>query len=167
MKQRLGAPEEHMLVARGNLANSYQMVGRLEECLSLRRDVYSGRLKLYGEEHRESFADAFNYATSLVQLKRYEEVKSLLRKVTPVARRVLGENDELTLRMRGVYAQTLYIADDATLDDLREAVTTLEETVLIARRVLGSTHPLTTDIEDNLRRSRAVLRASDKPSTSN
>ena len=34
----------------------------------------------------------------------------------------------------------------ATLDDLREAVTTLEEAEPIARRVLGSAHPLTRDI---------------------
>ena len=47
----------------------------------------------------------------------------------------------------------------ATLDDLREAVTTLEETELLARRVLGGVHPLTVDIERELRSVRAVLRA--------
>ena len=31
--------------------------------------------------------------------------------------------------------------DGATLDDLREAVTTLEDTERIARRVLGGAHP--------------------------
>ncbi len=38
------------------------------------------------------------------------------------------------------YALALY--DGATLDNLREALTTLEETARIARRVLGSAHPL-------------------------
>jgi hypothetical protein len=57
--------------------------------------------------------------------------------------------------MRGVYAQTLYIADDATLDDLREAVTTLEELARTTRRVLGGAHPLTTSIERQLRNARA------------
>ena len=37
--------------------------------------------------------------------------------------------------------------DAATLDDLREAVTTLEDTERIARRVLGGAHPITEDIE--------------------
>ncbi len=46
-----------------------------------------------------------------------------------------------------------------TLDDLREAVTTLEETEPIARRVFGCAHPLTVDIEGDLRNSRAALRA--------
>ena len=35
----------------------------------------------------------------------------------------------------------------ATLDDLREAVTTLEDTERIARRVFGGAHPLTTNID--------------------
>ena len=38
----------------------------------------------------------------------------------PVARRALGENDDLTLRMRWNYARTLYKDPGATLDDLRE-----------------------------------------------
>ena len=48
--------------------------------------------------------------------------------------------------------------DGATLDGLREAVTTLEEIEPIARRVLGSAHPYTRVIESNLRSARATLR---------
>ena len=47
----------------------------------------------------------------------------------------------------------------ATLDDLREAVTTLEEIERIMRRVLGGAHPDTTAIEAALRNARATLRA--------
>ena len=47
----------------------------------------------------------------------------------------------------------------ATLDDLREAVTTLEDTERIVRRVLGGAHPTTKGIQDALRNARAVLRA--------
>ena len=59
--------------------------------------------------------------------------------------------------MRLKYARALHEDDGATLDDLREAVTTLEETTRTARRVLGSAHPLTGGIEETLRRSQAVL----------
>ena len=52
----------------------------------------------------------------------------------------------------------------ATLDDLREAVTTLEETERIARRVLGSAHPFVANIEVALRQVRAALRARETPS---
>ena len=53
--------------------------------------------------------------------------------------------------------------DGATLDDLREAVTTLEDTERIARRVLGGAHPLTSTIEGDLRDARSALRARETP----
>jgi hypothetical protein len=52
----------------------------------------------------------------------------------------------------------------ATLDDLLEAVTTLEEAEQIARRVLGRAHPTTSRVENSLRDTRAALRARDTPS---
>jgi hypothetical protein len=58
------------------------------------------------------------------------------------------------------YAKSLYEDPDSTLDDIREAVTTLEDAGRIARRVLGGAHPLTESIEDNLQYARAALRAS-------
>ena len=78
--------------------------------------------------------------------------------MTPVAQRVLGD-DILTLKMRQAYANALYKDHAATLDDLREAVTMLEETERIARRVLGGAHPLTTEFEWPLQKARAALRA--------
>jgi hypothetical protein len=100
---------------------------------------------------------------SLIGLERFEEAKSVLRKIIPAARRVLGESNELALKMRWYYAQALYLDDGATLEDLREAVTTLEETARTARRVLGGAHPLTALIERNLRAARAALRARETP----
>ena len=76
----------------------------------------------------------------------------------PVARRVFGENHEFTLRMRSIYARTLYDDPGATLDDLREAVALLEDTDRIARRVFGGAHPTTAGIERHLRNARVELR---------
>ena len=73
-----------------------------------------------------------------------------------MARRVLGENHDITLAMRTSYASALYSDDGAKLDDLREAVTTLEEIGPTARRVLGGAHPLTEAIERQLRNARDV-----------
>ena len=61
--------------------------------------------------------------------------------------------------MRMNYARALYKDDGATLDDLREAVTTLEDIERTARRVLGGAHPGTAIIERSLRDARAALRA--------
>ena len=56
--------------------------------------------------------------------------------------------------------------DGATLDELREAVTTLEDTARIARRVLGGAHPVTKGVEGDLRNASVVLAARETPSTS-
>ena len=61
------------------------------------------------------------------------------------------------------YARALYKDDGATLDDLREAVTTLEDAGRIARRVFGKAHPLTEGIGEDLERSRAALAARETP----
>ena len=77
----------------------------------------------------------------------------------PIARRVLGESNTITFDMRWACAVALCRDPGAALDDLREAVTTLEDAKQIARRVLGSAHPTTAGIEKSLREARAALRA--------
>ena len=94
-----------------------------------------------------------------MNLKRFEEAKSLCLKVMPVARRVLGDSNDTTLRMRRGYARALYQDDSVTLDDLREAVATLEDTERIARRVFGGANPTTEGIERSLELARATLHA--------
>ena len=157
-------PEICMLNVQGNLATTYRRLGRFEEALQLERNVYHGSLRLCGEEDRNTLQTANNYADSLKSLYRFEEAKSVLREVIPVARRVLGGQDRLTLTMRKVYAEALCCDVGATLDNLREAVTTLVESERTARRVFGSAHPLTEGIERDLQTSRAALRACETPS---
>ena len=86
-----------------------------------------------------------------------------MRKNIPVAQRVLGENHEFALRMRAYYAGASHMDARATLGDLRKAVTTLEELVPTARRVLGGAHPDTIKIEKSLRDARAALHARETP----
>jgi len=166
MMLRIGEAEHNILALQGNLATTYQRLGRPEEALRMKRDLYSRRLKLNGEEHCFTLTAALNYASSLKRLRRFKEARSMLRKSIPVALRVLREGDDLPLRMKATYAMALYDDPGATLDDLREAVTTLEETERTARRVLGGAHPLTEGIEDELRDARAALAARETPSAS-
>ena len=161
MMRRIGASAQSILTVQGNLANTYQNQGRLDEALSMRRNMYSGRLKLDGEQDERSLIEANNYAALLNQLERFEEGKSSLRKMIPVAQRVLGEINDITVRMRWLYAEALYRDPAATLNDFREAVTTLEDTARIARRVLGPSHPTTEDIVRDLQLAQAALAARD------
>ena len=86
-----------------------------------------------------------------------------MRKVVPVARRVLGESHEFTLKSRWLYAAALCNDPAATLTVLREAVTTLEDTARISRRVFGGAHPMLKDNEHDLRNARAALAARETP----
>ena len=165
MLRRIGAPEEHILVTQSNLAITYRSLGRREEALCVKRDVYSERLKLNGEEHETTLRAAMNYSWDLIKLERFEEAKALLRKSMLVARRVFGAGHDGTLRMRWCYGKSLYADAGASLDDLREAVTTLEETERTARRVLGSAHPETAVFERHLQYAQETLLARESPST--
>ena len=73
------------------------------------------------------------------------------------------EEHRLTLKLRSLYGWALYNDPAATLDDLNEAVTTLEDTGRILQRVLGSTHPTTAHIEIHLRDAQAALASSETP----
>ena len=155
--------ESNILIAQSNLANTYQILGQAEKALRARRDTYSGWLKLKGEDDAATLCEASNLAFALASLVRFDEAKALLRRMMPVARRAVGSSHITTLRTRFIYAAALYEDPAATLDDLREAVTTLEDTIRIARRVLGGVHPTTEGIEQDLRDARAALRARVSP----
>ena len=105
---------------------------------------------------------ANNYAHCLLALQHYAEAKGLLRKIVPVARRVLGDSHQTTLLMRWSYAEALYKDGSGSLGELREAVTTLEEIERVEQRVLGGAHPTTLGVEDELRDARAALRANEE-----
>ena len=140
------------------------MLGRLEQALCVRRDVYNGTLKLHGKEHRDSLREANNYAADLSDLQRHAEAKSLLRKTMPVAQRVLGESHEVTLKLLWIHVEMVYKDDSATLANLRKAVNTLEDAARDARRVYGSAHPFAEGCEYHLEKSRAALAARETPS---
>ena len=80
-----------------------------------------------------------------------------------MAQRVLGESDEIVLKLRFNSARALYRDAGAALDDLREAVTMLEDVERTGRRVFGGAHPNTTLHETALRQARAALRARETP----
>ena len=163
--RRLGDPQENILIVQHNLARTYRSLGRFEESVSMQREVYSGHVRLFGEEDRGTFLAGQNYALSLLRAECFEEAKSVLRKSIPVAQRVFGESDAVTLQLRRSYGRALYRASAAKIDDLREAVAMLEETAPTAQRVLGGAHPLVENIERHLRKARAALRAREEPSS--
>ena len=163
MLQRNGASEEELLPTESNLAISYQSLGWVEEALEMRQKCYAGYLKYFGEQDPKTIVETNTYAGALQDLNRLKEAKTLLRKAVPVARRVLGESNDLVIIMRNNYAKMLYADDRATLDDLHEAVKLLEDLKPFARRVLGGAHPLVANTEHDLKWAREALSARQAP----
>ena len=166
MWRRVGASGVRILDVQTNLSNTYAQMGRLGQVLQMDQDIYRGRVKFHGEEDITTLNAASNYANSLTGHLRFKEAKSLLGKTMPVARRILGESNDITLRLKKIYGRALHEDPGATLDDLREAVTMLEDAARIARRVMGGAHPVTNSIEIHLRGAWAALRARETPPTS-
>ena len=64
------------------------------------------------------------------------------------------ENSNFLLSVLG---QTLYLDSDATLDDLREAVETLEIVAPLWTRIFGTAHPMTHLVQNGLKEAREAL----------
>jgi len=159
MRRRLGDWEENILAVQGNLAIAYARAGQLEVSRRMQQGQYNGCVQLHGMEHENTLAAATNYAASLLELERYTETKTLMRRTIRISRRVLGEDSRMTLKMRWNYAEALYQDPGANLDDLCKAVATLEETERTARRVFGSSHPETPRVQTALKQAREALAA--------
>ena len=152
------------------MASCHWKLGRKEESLRIDRDVYAERMTLLGEAHQGTLFAAYSLATRLINLwdrKSQAEAKALLREVLPRAASSLGPEHTGMLRLRALYAYTLWIGGHregvimkgdapvaATLDDLVEAVATYEDIMPIWLRRFGENHPETL----NLRREQADAR---------
>ena len=60
-----------------------------------------------------------NYARFLKKHEEYDKAKSLHRRTIPMARRALGDSNDITLRMRWLYANCLCDYKNATLAPYR------------------------------------------------
>ena len=142
---------------------SFSPTPRIMASMSSPSGSVGGRgLRVDGKESEKTLNAANNYAVSLNRLRLYKEAKALMRKWIPVARRAFEAN-EVTLSTMSLYATIIASDPSATLTDLREAVTTFEETVRTARRVFGVAHPDTTKYEGALRCTREELSARETP----
>ena len=60
MLRRVGGAQDHVIATQTNLAITYDALGRHEDAMRMLRDVYSGRLRLKGEEHPQTLGAANN-----------------------------------------------------------------------------------------------------------
>ena len=82
-----------------------------------------------------------NVAESLIELGRFAEAKAFLPDVIAFSVSRHGANHIETLKLRWRLATSLYKCEGASISDCEEAVATLEDVILISRRVCGTNHP--------------------------
>ena len=133
------------------------MLGRYDEALRMRREVYSGTYRIYGEDSYDALVETLNLALVLRDTGNNPEAKELLRTRIPVAERSLGREHYIYFRLRWTYANSLCDPADATLDDLVRAEALLDDTYTRFRRVMGDGHPDTAKIHSCLLDARRVL----------
>ena len=89
-------------------------------------------------------SQAYNIAVSLAHLKKNTEAISLMREQLPPVTRMLGNDNELTLKFQKLYAKTLFAPPDGPWSEEKvRARGLMEAFTRSARRVLGPTHPET------------------------
>mmetsp|Transcript_4645 Transcript_4645/g.14060 ORF Transcript_4645/g.14060 Transcript_4645/m.14060 type:complete len:164 (-) Transcript_4645:38-529(-) len=136
--------KEDMLGAQSNIAGCLGSLGRDVEALVLIRDIYAGFVATLGLSHENTLGFGNNLVLSLDRCKLWDESKSLLRdQLLPAARRSLGFDHDLTLRLGRSLAVALTRNPESTRDDLLEAESIMQDVVQRRRRVFGPAHPHT------------------------
>ena len=158
--RRFGRGELITLNQRINISCCLDELGRTEEALVImHRDVLAKMRSLCGPEDPETIKQAISVSLMLSKLGRYAEMADFVRPETALARRVLGDEHEITLRLRYHYAQGRLEGAAATgisLADFAEAKADIEDVHLRTKRIFGASHPLTYHTTQLLARFRSA-----------
>ena len=110
---------------------------------------YASRVRIFG--HTEQTLNAANnLSIVLVRAGNASESMAFSRPLLPLARRVLGADHHMTLRLAHDYAYAVLECAAPSRDELVFAEKLLEDTVRRLRRVLGPEHPVTQKAEDDM-----------------
>ena len=138
-----------MLTVQSNIATTLHELGRLEEAVRMLKEVYASRVRLFGQDE-DTLNVALNLSVALVRADEASESMAFSRPLLPLARRVLGADHDLCLRLAHGYAWAVTVCADSSRDELVFAEKLLEDAVRRFRRVLGTAHPSTSKAEDDL-----------------
>ena len=139
------ATDADFVSLRGNKAVLLGNLGRHEEALRLRREVYAKTLDRCGPSHQVTLQTAEHLSQSLFYTSKLAEAKELLLESIPKAQASLGDDSFWTLRLRSSYGRVL-----RKLGSVGEAEATLTDILRRGRRTLGDSHPLVQDVANEL-----------------
>jgi len=152
--------EDMILTAKTNIAACLTDLGRNDEAFEMKKFIYDRKKKLYGSSDMATLVSATHlYASWDTDDAYLVERQSFARKQSRVARRALGPDHEITLRLRSQYARSLLIRSSTPpRSDWLEAIEVAEDVVTTSRRVMGTSHPLTTHFQEMLERAKELVR---------
>ena len=90
-------------------------------------------------------------------LEQFDEARAFLRDRIPEAIQALGSDHDVTFRLKRMYAQCLYLSEDACRDDVTAAIATFEDIDRRQSRIYGPVHPQTRATRYHLERAREKL----------
>ena len=155
-----GVSQTDILITLGNIAGCLSELGRYKESLDMGREIYDRKRALSEWLPPDSiFITVQGLTNQMCGLGLFDECKEFARERIPEAERALGPENALTLCIRNSYAVALLNSSNATLDDMRLGVETLEGSLKTTRRVMGTSHPRTSECEGFLEHARTTLAA--------
>ena len=134
----LGPHPPDTLTSRNSLAGSYRDAGRLEEAIALYEQVFSGRSRVLGSDHRSTLTARDHLADTYWEAGRLDEAITLKKQILADAMRIMGPDSPGTSAARLNLAATY--RDAGRLDD---AIPLYQENLDEVSSVLGLDHPET------------------------
>ena len=141
------------------MCNCYAKLGRREEEISLRREIYATRAAS-APTSELTLSSAFGLAEALNDSRRPElvkEAKAFLRKVLPSARRVLDPNNRALLQLQLSYAKSMNLDEPVVPAEIRESIVILEDLERRSLRIYGAANHMTSVIQGYLSAARRIL----------
>jgi hypothetical protein len=139
--------EEHpnTIWAMGNLANTYESLGKYADAETLQIKVLDIRNRLFGEEHPDTIGAMQNLANAYHSSGKYADAEKLQIKVLDLRNRVLGEEHRHTISAMGNLAITY-----RNLGKYTDAEKLQIRVLDLRNRLLGEEHPNTISAMSNL-----------------
>ena len=141
----LGPDHPDTLFSRNNLAGAYESAGRLDEAITLYKQVLTDRTHILGPDHPDTLTARNNLASAYRDVGNFSQAIALFEQNLADRLRVLGPDhpDTLTARNNLAYAYE-------PVGRLNEAITLYERTLDDRLRILGPNHPNTIASRNNL-----------------
>ncbi|KAF9058665.1 hypothetical protein BDP27DRAFT_1343148 [Rhodocollybia butyracea] len=137
-KSVIGEHHPDTLTSMGNLATTYQVLGKLESAEKLQEEVLVLRKKFIGEHHPDTLTSMGNLASTYHSLGKLESAEKLQEEVLVLRKKVIGEHHPHTLASMGNLASTYH-----SLGKLECAQKLQEEVLVLCKKVIGEHHPHT------------------------